>query len=53
MSDKPINSVYHGKWQYLVILVVVVIVIELSSGHKILRVEAMIDLEKPFLKACL
>lgn len=42
LSDKPINSVYHGKWQYLVILVVVVIVIELASGHKILKVEAMI-----------
>lgn len=38
--DKPINSVYHGKRQYLA--VVMVIVIELSSGHRILKVEAII-----------
>lgn len=40
LLDKPVNSIYHGKWQY--IIVIVVVVIELSRGHKILKVEAIV-----------
>lgn len=43
MLDKPMSSVYQGKQQYLVVvLVVVVMVVKLPSGHKILKVEAII-----------
>lgn len=42
LLGKPINSAYHGKGEYLIVRIVVVIVTELSGGRKISKIEAII-----------